>query len=496
MNSDLVRRAGQLAAAGRWDEVAELVEPVIETSRSAALWSMLGMARLRTGRGSAAADALLRSAQLDAEGGRAWLNAAALLDQEGRLNEAEEAAQRAVELGFDPPEAHFFIGRGRQGIGDFAGAEAAFRAAVAARPTFAAAHRELVQLVWMKTGDRKLAMRELDAAISGNPTDVLRGERARLLKAAGDDDGARLEAAALLERMQPGGPRKLFESHEASLRGDYRAAAQAAREAAELGASPARALEALATAQLGLGDASGLLATTEDWLERETSNQLALGYRATALRMLGDPRGEAFRDYEALVRAFDIDVPEGWESLDAYLADLSAALIPMHPFAAHPLGQSARHGSQTMQSLVQSPHPVIRAFFRAVDGPIRRYLSDLGTGDDRLRARNRGAYEIKGCWSVWLRPGGFHVDHVHPQGWISSACYIATPKASEDSERREGWIRFGQPPVQPPGGLSAEYFIQPRPGRLVLFPAWMWHGTVPFTSDERRLTVAFDVLPA
>jgi len=34
--------------------------------------------------------------------------------------------------------------------------------------------------------------------------------------------------------------------------------------------------------------------------------------------------------------------------------------------------------------------------------------------------------------------------------------------------------------------------IEPRPGRLVLFPSTMWHGTVPFTQGE-RLTVAFDV---
>ena len=149
-----------------------------------------------------------------------------------------------------------------------------------------------------------------------------------------------------------------------------------------------------------------------------------------------------------------------------------------------------------MQSLVQCKDPAIRAFFTAIDAPIRRYLSDLGSGSDPLRARNRGAYHINGCWSVWLKPGGFHVDHVHPQGWISSACYVATPASVEDSERKEGWIRFGQPAVQPPGGLPAEHFVQPKPGRLVLFPAWMWHGTVPFAADERRLTVAFDVLPA
>jgi hypothetical protein len=31
---------------------------------------------------------------------------------------------------------------------------------------------------------------------------------------------------------------------------------------------------------------------------------------------------------------------------------------------------------------------------------------------------------------------------------------------------------------------------------LVLFPSFFWHGTVPFTRGERRLTAAFDVVPA
>jgi hypothetical protein len=30
---------------------------------------------------------------------------------------------------------------------------------------------------------------------------------------------------------------------------------------------------------------------------------------------------------------------------------------------------------------------------------------------------------------------------------------------------------------------------------LVLFPSYFWHGTVPFASEQARLTVAFDVLP-
>lgn len=488
--------AERLAAEGRWSQVAAMLEQVIDKSRSAGLWAMLAMARLHTGRRSEAADAMVKAAQIDAEGGRAWLNAAVLLDQEGRVAEAERAVREALDLGFEPPEACLLLGRALRGLGRNAEAEQAFQRAIDSRPTFPEAHRELAQMIWMRTGDRALALRALDFAIAKFPGESrLRVERTWLLNAAGDAPESRAEAKRVIGRMPPGVPRWLFEAHEANLREDYEAGVVAARRAIDAGAASSQAFEALAVAQLGLGDAPGLLAAADDWLRQEPLNQLAIAFRATALRMLGDPEGDAYRDYDRLVRAFDLDVPHGWASLEAYLESLSAALAQLHPFEAHPLGQSARLGSQTMHSLVQSTDPTIGAFFKAIDGPVRRYLADLGTGSDPLSSRNQGSYEIKGCWSVWLKPGGFHVDHVHPQGWISSACYIATPQAVEDTGRKEGWIRFGQPPVQPPAGLLAEHFVQPKPGRLVLFPAWMWHGTIPFSSDERRLTVAFDVLP-
>jgi hypothetical protein len=79
-------------------------------------------------------------------------------------------------------------------------------------------------------------------------------------------------------------------------------------------------------------------------------------------------------------------------------------------------------------------------------------------------------------------------------GWLSSACYIELPAAVQAGDK-EGWIKFGQPgiPTQPP--LPPEHYVQPTPGTLVLFPSYMWHGTVPFSGDTNRLTIAFDVTP-
>jgi uncharacterized protein (TIGR02466 family) len=117
-------------------------------------------------------------------------------------------------------------------------------------------------------------------------------------------------------------------------------------------------------------------------------------------------------------------------------------------------------------------------------------------GPDPLRSRNIGKAKIHSAWSVRLRPSGFHVNHLHPEGWLSSAFYVETPATALETAGREGWIKFGEPGVPTSPALAAEHFVRPEPGRLVLFPSYMWHGTVPFTSDERRMTIAFDVVPA
>jgi hypothetical protein len=64
-----------------------------------------------------------------------------------------------------------------------------------------------------------------------------------------------------------------------------------------------------------------------------------------------------------------------------------------------------------------------------------------------------------------------------------------------EKDGREGWIKFGEPGIPTKPEAPAEHYVQPSPGLLVLFPSYMWHGTVPFSGDRNRLTVAFDVLP-
>jgi hypothetical protein len=246
-------------------------------------------------------------------------------------------------------------------------------------------------------------------------------------------------------------------------------------------------LEAL----LGAGRAEDAAQLAERLQAEAPDNQHVIALLATAWRLLGDERYRALYDYDALVAPMVLDAPPGWADLSAYIADVAAALTALHSYREHPFNQSLRHGSQAVD-ILQQAHPALRALPLALDGPIKRHLDRLGTGSDPVRRRNTGSYGFQGMWSVKLRPGGFHVNHVHPKGWLSSACYVETV----DRPGQEGWIRFGEPGVRTKPPLEAQHAIEPKPGMLVLFPSYMWHGVTPFGGEKSRLTFAFDLAPA
>jgi len=96
---------------------------------------------------------------------------------------------------------------------------------------------------------------------------------------------------------------------------------------------------------------------------------------------------------------------------------------------------------------------------------------------------------------VRLNSAGYHTNHMHTAGWMSSALYIALPDEVRAGGDQAGHIQFGVPLLDKDLALPPRRVIRPEVGTLVLFPSYMWHGTIPFHSQQPRLTVAFDLLP-
>lgn len=441
-----------------------------------------------------------RAADLTPRSGVAAHNVASGLGDAGRDREAAIECERAFALGLDAPETWLVYGRALQGQRRYDEAERALAEAVARRPAYADAVRDLGQLVWMRRGDAAQALAPVEAALARVGGDTAAGSalaavKIRLLNHIEGPDAARAYAEQVLA-ASGGDPRLALEAAQLLLETDPARSLDLANAVARRAPQDASVQRVAAHAHLALGEAHAAAAISERLLARDPADQEAAAALATAWRLDGDARYRDLWDYAALVHAQTIDTPRGWSGLDAYLDELQGALGELHALSAHPIEQSLRGGTQTPQNLLHSDHPAIAAFFQAVEGPIQAYRALVGEGDDIFRRRNHGPHRVLGAWSVRLKPNGFHVDHIHPQGWISSACYIGLPAAMGNEKDRAGWLRFGAPPIPTRPSLEAEHYIRPQPGLLALFPSYMWHGTVPFGGDDPRLTIAFDVIPA
>jgi thioredoxin-like negative regulator of GroEL len=213
-------------------------------------------------------------------------------------------------------------------------------------------------------------------------------------------------------------------------------------------------------------------------------------YLSVGWRLLGDDRAAWLDRPDTLIHSADI-------GLDAHeLSDLAGLLRTLHTATAPYPDQSVRGGTQTDRPLLFRHEPIIQRTRAAIVAAVHDYIARLPPPepDHPLLGKPRGEVRLAGSWSVRLCAQGFHAAHTHPAGWISSVLYIALPSLSAMGDAPSGWLRFGSPP--PELGLNLEPYgqIEPKVGRLVLFPSTLWHGTAPF-ADGERLSIAFDISP-
>jgi tetratricopeptide (TPR) repeat protein len=255
----------------------------------------------------------------------------------------------------------------------------------------------------------------------------------------------------------------------------------------------------LARAQLALRAGRPAMAAelAEQCSRLDPNAQLPWSMLSVAWRLLGDSREAWLCDYDRLVMICDVSAPDGRLGPKAYANHVAAVLDPLHVTSAAPGNQTLRGGTQTSGALFERPDPAIQEFKQAV--LIAAANANAGLPDDPTHPflrRKSGRLGFSGSWSVRLQDGGFHVQHFHAEGWMSSAYYARLPRSPdrEARKRHEGWIQFGVPPANLGVDLEPRRIVEPKPGRLVLFPSYMWHGTIPFRSGD-RLTAAFDYVP-
>ena len=111
----------------------------------------------------------------------------------------------------------------------------------------------------------------------------------------------------------------------------------------------------------------------------------------------------------------------------------------------------------------------------------KEYLySDLGADN----YSNETNFKISG-WCVVLLSGGKQLRHIHPDSLVSGVLYLKVPKSVSDPSNNDGNLLFP---------AFNQLSVTPEAGKVILFPSYLPHETVDFSSDEERICIAFNLV--
>ncbi|MFI4980238.1 MAG: tetratricopeptide repeat protein, partial [Nevskiales bacterium] len=417
-----------------------------------------------------------------------------------RHDEALATLQRAATLRPDSFDAVLATANALRNAGRHDDALAAYWHAIELRPERTETHEQINRLAW-SAGRRDLYLRSFGYARErlGATPDLLQCEA--VIRLRGEDFGV---AEELLWRARALAPERgdilglLAMALSAQKR--FEEAYAFFEDAITLEPQQMTHRHQLGFTLLRDGQAAEARHVLEQAHALDPQDQLVLAAKALAYRELGDSRYQPLMDLARYVRTYDIKPPSGFADVRSFNEALARELDALHTARKEPIDQTLRSGTQTPGYLFAERSPLIRELRGAIREAVADYIRDLPRDaahpmSQRLSASDSGEFDFIGSWSCRLRTQGYHTNHVHPMGWISSAYYARLPQDIEQADRHSGWLKFGESNIALGEQDRPELFVKPQVGRLVLFPSFFWHGTVPFDDGNDRLSIAFDAVP-
>lgn len=279
--------------------------------------------------------------------------------------------------------------------------------------------------------------------------------------------------------------------------GDTGRALAALEAALQVNPAGGRAAADLVNLLAGTGRTGEALDLAAGFLAAQPGERHVVAALAFALADAGDAAAGTLLDWDRLLHVSAPQATPGFADPGALRTALRSALLSDPSLAASPASKSTRGGLQTGE-LDLAAHPALaalgRLFTAAAADMARGLRAALPAGHPALAGADP-RHSIR-AWGTVLAPGGRQLPHIHPHGWVSGVFYVDVPAGMPAEAPGAGWIEFGAPParfrVAAPPPVHA---VEPLPGRLVLFPSYLYHRTLPFAAEGQRISIAFDVVP-
>ena len=157
-------------------------------------------------------------------------------------------------------------------------------------------------------------------------------------------------------------------------------------------------------------------------------------------------------------------------------------------------------GKQSAGNLFLREDPIIKELKKLIEKKIIDYknyytqkLKDTNYKKDNFLTTWPIDSSLYG-WAININDGGNLKPHIHKEAWISGSIYISLPEINDNNS---GKLRVGLHGADYPkkGKVFKSEVIPIVEGDIVMFPASLFHETIPFKSSEDRISFAFDLIP-
>jgi tetratricopeptide (TPR) repeat protein len=494
----LLREAESLRGQQRFRDAAEIYQSILNAAPDhAQTLHQFGVMATMAGEHAMAADLIDRAVRNAGSAAIDYLPDLALAQVlSGRQEDALATFRRVIDARPDDATAHYNMGNLLNMLGDPDAAVEALQRAVALRPDFAEAHANLgATLHTAKRYEEAVAAYRRALETLPDNADLFANVGA-LCRSLGRFD----EAADAYRRALSLAPSRLEfrEKLAGALQdiGAYGEAAEHYRVVQSRASSSVDVNTGLAETLIGAGAPGEAVALCERFLATHGYNSAIVSRMAIALAEAGD-REAAGRilDLGRFVRAAAVAPPPEFADLGAFNRAIELEIRGHQTLDFEPPGLSTAAGFQTGWML-DEPGTATRALAAVIRNTVRDYIEALGADPAHPFVASAPRQWTVNGWGVILQEEGHQRPHIHPRAWLSGVYYVHVPK-SIGAETQDGWIEFGRPPEN--FGCRAEHEtirVQPQAGRMVLFPSYVYHNTIPYTDPENRISFAFDVMAA
>ena len=149
-------------------------------------------------------------------------------------------------------------------------------------------------------------------------------------------------------------------------------------------------------------------------------------------------------------------------------------------------------------NLLVVDHPAVAWLRECINRTVTDYFRELGM-----------SYGIEWALQGWTnvnRLGDYHDPHNHPHSYLSGTYYVQVPTDRAPLKTRKdvrpGCITFYDPrgPAVNMGAIRGdpyidpEYTVMPKPGEILLWPAFLMHFVHPNLSETPRISISFNVV--